>query len=52
MVRGKMIENAVVNVNLALPYTVANGETNFVMHAVYSYNSLLFMSAGSAEYVF
>lgn len=49
MVRGKMIENAVVNVNLALP-SVTTG--NYVLHAVYAYNSLLFCSAGSAEYVF
>jgi hypothetical protein len=48
MVRGKMIENAVVNLQLKMP-----GNTNgYVLHAVYAYNALLFMSAGSAEYVF
>lgn len=49
MVRGKMIENAVVNVNLALPATTAG---NFVLHAVYAYNCILFESAGSSEYIF
>jgi hypothetical protein len=48
MVRGKMIENAVVNLSLKMP-----GNTlGYVLHAVYAYNALLFMSAGSAEYVF
>jgi len=48
MVRGKMIENAVVNLQLKMP-----GNTlGYVLHAVYAYNALLFMSAGSAEYVF
>jgi hypothetical protein len=48
MVRGKMIENAVVNVSLKMP-----GNTlGYVLHAVYAYNALLFCSAGSAEYVF
>jgi len=51
MVRGKMIENAVVNLDLALP--VAAGYTgDYVLHAVYSYNALLFQSAGSSEYIF
>lgn len=49
MVRGKMIENAVVNVDLTIPAKVG---ANYVLHAVYSYNSLLFCSAGSAEYIF
>jgi hypothetical protein len=49
MVRGKMIENAVVNVNLTLPSVTAG---RYILHAVYAYNCLLFQSAGSAEYVF
>lgn len=48
MVRGKMIENAVVNLLLTTP----EAKSTYVLHAVYSYNSLLFCSAGSAEYVF
>jgi hypothetical protein len=49
LVRGKEISNAVVNLELALPYTSAS---NFVLHVVYAYNALLFESSGSAEYVF
>ena len=49
MVRGKMIENAVVNMILRLP---AANTLGYVLHVVYAYNALLFMSAGSAEYVF
>jgi hypothetical protein len=49
MVRGKMIENAVVNLQLALP---AVNTAGYVLHAVYAYNSLLFCSMGSAEYIF
>ncbi len=49
MVRGKMIENAVVNLQLALPSANTLG---YVLHAVYAYNALLFCSMGSAEYVF
>lgn len=48
MVRGKMIENAVVNLSLTTP----EAKNTYKLHVVYSYNSLLFMSAGSAEYVF
>ena len=49
MVRGKMIENAVVNLQLSLPSVNTAG---YVLHAVYAYNSLLFCSMGSAEYIF
>ena len=48
MVRGKMIENAVVNLLLKTPAA----KSTYVLHAVYAYNALLFCSAGSAEYVF
>jgi len=48
MVRGKMIENAVVNLQLTTP----EAKSSYVLHVVYSYNALLFMSAGSSEYVF
>lgn len=48
MVHGKRIENAVVNLLLTTP----QAKSTFVLHAVYSYNALLFMSAGSSEYVF
>jgi hypothetical protein len=49
MVRGKEISNAVVNMQLSLPSVSAG---SYVLHAVYSYNCLLFQSAGSAEYIF
>jgi hypothetical protein len=57
MVHGKKIENAVVNVLLNLPQKInpATGLAvagDYVMHAVYAYNSLLFCSAGSSEYIF
>ena len=48
MVHGKKIENAVVNLLLTTP----QAKDTYVLHAVYSYNSLLFCSAGSAEYIF
>lgn len=48
MVRGKMIENAVVNMQLTTP----QAKSTYVLHVVYAYNALLFESAGSAEYVF
>jgi hypothetical protein len=48
MVHGKKIENAVVNVQLTTP----EAKSTYVMHVVYAYNSLLFCSAGSSEYVF
>jgi hypothetical protein len=48
MVRGKMIENAVVNLQLKTP----QAKSTYVLHVVYAYNSLLFCSSGSAEYVF
>jgi hypothetical protein len=47
-VTGKSIENAVVNLQLATP----QAKSTYVLKAVYAYNSLLFMSAGSAEYLF
>lgn len=50
MVRGKEILNAVVNVNLRLPSAAST--LGYKLHAVYSYNCVLFESAGSAEYVF
>lgn len=48
MVRGKMIENAVVNLLLTTP----QAKSTYVLHVVYAYNSLLFCSAGSSEYIF
>jgi len=48
MVTGKKIENAVVNLQLTTP----EAKDTYVLKAVYSYNALLFMSAGSAEYLF
>jgi hypothetical protein len=48
MCRGKAIENAVVNLLLKTP----QAKSTYVLHAVYAYNSLLFCSAGSAEYIF
>ena len=48
MVRGKMIENAVVNLLLTTPAA----KSTYVLHVVYAYNSLLFCSSGSSEYVF
>jgi len=51
MVHGKKIENAVVNMNLSIP--AAGGSADrYRLHVVYSYNALLFCSAGSAEYIF
>lgn len=52
MVHGKKIENAVVNLLLSLPAREDGGAGDYVLHAVYAYNSLLFMSAGSSEYIF
>jgi hypothetical protein len=53
MVKGKEINNAVVNITLKLPsYTGADTAGRFVLHAVYAYNSILLMSGGGAEYVF
>ena len=46
-VAGKQILNAVVNVNLKLPEAVA-----CTLHAVYAYNCVLMVNAGSVEYVF
>jgi hypothetical protein len=48
MVHGKKIENAVVNLLLTTP----QAKSTYVLHVVYSYNSLLFCSAGSSEYIF
>lgn len=48
MVQGKRIENAVVNLLLTTPAA----KSTYVLHAVYSYNSVLFCSMGSTEYVF
>lgn len=48
MVHGKKIENAVVNLLLTTP----EAKDTYKLHVVYAYNSLLFMSAGSAEYIF
>jgi hypothetical protein len=47
-VQGLNIENAVVNLQLATP----EAKTSYILKAVYSYNALLFMSAGTAEYLF
>jgi hypothetical protein len=53
MVKGKEINNAVVNVSLKLPaYTGASNAGRFILHAVYAYNSILLMSGGGAEYIF
>jgi len=53
MVKGKEINNAVVNITLKLPsYTGADTAGRFILHAVYAYNSILLMSGGGAEYVF
>ena len=47
MVRGKMIENSVVNLLLKTP----QAKSTYVLRAVYAYNALLFCSAGSACYI-
>ena len=53
MVKGKEINNAVVNVSLRLPtYSGASTAGRFILHAVYAYNSILLMSGGGAEYIF
>jgi hypothetical protein len=52
MVHGKKIENAVVNLLLNLPAKAGGAAGDYVLHAVYAYNSLLFCSAGSSEYIF
>jgi hypothetical protein len=53
MVKGKEINNAVVNVSLKLPtYSGSSTAGRFILHAVYAYNSILLMSGGGAEYVF
>jgi hypothetical protein len=53
MVKGKEINNAVVNLQLTLPaFTGAASNGRFVLHAVYAYNSVLLVSSGSAEYIF
>ncbi len=48
MVHGKKIENAVVNLLLQTPAA----KSTYKLHVVYAYNSLLFCSAGSSEYIF
>lgn len=48
LVHGKPILNAVVNLSLQTP----TADTDYVLHAVYLYNSSLLCSRGSAEYVF
>ena len=48
MVEGKRIENAVVNLLLSTPAA----KSTYILHAVYSYNSLLFCSMGSATFIF
>ena len=48
MVHGKKIENAVVNLLLKTP----QAKDTYKLHVVYAYNSLLFCSAGSSEYIF
>jgi hypothetical protein len=48
MVHGKKIENAVVNLQLSTP----QAKSTYKLHVVYAYNSLLFCSAGSSEYIF
>lgn len=46
-VAGKLIQNAVVNLNLTLPDTAA-----YTLHAVYSYNCALMISDRQCEYAF
>jgi len=46
-VAGKLIQNAVVNLNLVLPDTDA-----YIISCVYSYNSVLMCKDGSVEYFF
>lgn len=46
-VAGKLIQNAVVNLNLTLPDSGA-----YTIHAVYSYNCAIMISDGQAEYAF
>jgi hypothetical protein len=48
LVAGKPILNAVVNLTFQTP----TADTDYVLHAVYLYNSSLLMSRGSAEYIF
>ena len=48
LIHGKPILNAVVNLQFSAP--VIN--TQFVLHAMYLYNSSLLCSRGSAEYIF
>jgi hypothetical protein len=53
MVKGKEINNAVVNLQLSLPpFTGSATQGRFVLHSVTAYNSVLLVSSGSAEYVF
>jgi len=48
LIHGKPILNAVVQLSFVAPAT----NTNYVLHAVYLYNSSLLCSRGSAEYIF
>ena len=48
LVHGKPILNAVVNLTFDVPAL----STNYVLHAMYLYNSSLLCSRGSAEYIF
>jgi hypothetical protein len=48
LVHGKPILNAVVNLSLQTPTNAGD----YVLHAVYLYNSSLLCSRGSAEYIF
>jgi len=48
LVAGKPILNAVVN----LTFTTPTQASDYVLHALYLYNSSLLMSRGSAEYIF
>lgn len=48
LVHGKPILNAVVNLSLQTP----SADTDYVLHAVYLYNSSLLCSRGSSEYIF
>jgi len=48
LVHGKPILNAVVQLQFVAPAT----STNYIVHAVYLYNSSLLCSRGSAEYIF
>jgi hypothetical protein len=52
LVHGRPITNGIVNLDLKLPAQYVNGTADWLLNVSYVYNTTLFFSQGTCDYVF